>query len=49
MRLLEVKSLTKRYPKFTLKNVSFSLEQGRIIRRIFSLYKDTAPPPLQFT
>lgn len=31
MRLLEVKGLTKRYPKFTLKNVSFSLEQGRIM------------------
>lgn len=31
MRLLEVKGLTKRYPKFTLKNISFSLEQGRIM------------------
>ena len=31
MKLLEVKGLTKRYPKFTLKNVSFSLEQGRIM------------------
>ncbi len=31
MRFLEVKGLTKRYPKFTLKNVSFSLEQGRIM------------------
>ena len=31
MRLLEVEGLTKKYPKFTLKNVSFSLEQGRIM------------------
>lgn len=31
MRLLEVEGLTKEYPKFTLKNVSFSLEQGRIM------------------
>ena len=31
MRLLEVEGLTKIYPKFTLKNVSFSLEQGRIM------------------
>ena len=31
MKLLEVKGLTKRYSKFTLKNVSFSLEQGRIM------------------
>ena len=31
MRLLEVKGLTKKYPKFTLKNVSFFLEQGRIM------------------
>ena len=31
MKLLEVKGLTKRYPKFILKNVSFSLEQGRIM------------------
>ena len=31
MRLLEVEGLTKKYPKFTLKNVSFSLEHGRIM------------------
>lgn len=31
MKLLEVNGLSKRYPKFTLKNVSFSLEQGRIM------------------
>ena len=31
MRLLEVEGLTKKYPKFTLKNVSFSLDQGRIM------------------
>ena len=31
MKFLEVNGLTKRYPKFTLKNVSFSLEQGRIM------------------
>ena len=31
MRLLEGEGLTKKYPKFTLKNVSFSLEQGRIM------------------
>ena len=31
MRLLEVEGLTKKYPKFTLNNVSFSLEQGRIM------------------
>ena len=31
MRLLEVEGLTKKYLKFTLKNVSFSLEQGRIM------------------
>lgn len=31
MRLLEVEGLTKKYPKFTLKTVSFSLEQGRIM------------------
>ncbi|XCP87021.1 hypothetical protein ABXS75_09625 [Roseburia hominis] len=31
MRLLEVKGLTKKCPKFTLKNVSFFLEQGRIM------------------
>ncbi len=31
MRLLEVEGLTKKYPQFTLKNVSFSLEQGRIM------------------
>ncbi len=31
MILLNVKGLTKKYPKFTLENVSFSLEQGRIM------------------
>ena len=31
MRLLEVEGLTKKYPKFALKNVSFSLDQGRIM------------------
>ena len=31
MRLLEVEGLTKKYPKFTFKNVSFSLDQGRIM------------------
>lgn len=31
MKFLEIKDLTKRYPRFTLKNVSFSLEQGRIM------------------
>lgn len=31
MRSLEVEGLTKRYPGFTLREVSFSLEQGRIM------------------
>lgn len=31
MNLLEVKGLNKKYPKFTLSNVSFSLEEGRIM------------------
>lgn len=31
MRLLDVKGLTKKYPKFTLSDISFSLEQGRIM------------------
>lgn len=31
MNLLTVKGLTKRYPKFTLQDVSFSLGQGRIM------------------
>jgi ABC-2 type transport system ATP-binding protein len=31
MDLLTVQGLTKKYPKFTLQNVSFSLEQGRIM------------------
>lgn len=31
MKLLEIKGLTKRYPRFTLKNITFSLEQGRIM------------------
>lgn len=31
MNALRVEGLTKRYPKFTLQNVSFTLEQGRIM------------------
>lgn len=31
MNALRVEDLTKRYPKFTLQNVSFTLEQGRIM------------------
>lgn len=30
MKALEVERLTKVYPKFTLDNVSFSVEEGRI-------------------
>ena len=30
MSILEVKDLCKNYPQFSLKNVSFSLEQGKI-------------------
>ena len=44
MKLLEVKGLTKRYPKFTLKNVSFSLEQGRIMGLIGKTARAKAPP-----
>lgn len=31
MNALRVEDLTKKYPKFTLQNVSFTLEQGRIM------------------
>ena len=31
MKVLEVKSLCKKYPAFLLDNVSFSLEEGRIM------------------
>ena len=31
MRVLEVTGLCKRYPKFTLDSVSFSLDSGRIM------------------
>lgn len=31
MDLLQVRGLSKRYPRFALKDVSFSVEQGRIM------------------